>query len=141
MEEVGYRPIGTIHSEFKEQRGTPIQPNGANGAGGKVEVFEQYKEGLKDLSGFSHIYLLYHFHLSAKHQLKVKPFMDNEERGVFATRVPSRPNSIGMSIVKISRIENNIIFIEDVDVVDGTPLLDIKPFIPDFDNRETKKIN
>ena len=140
MEEIVFKPIGIIHSPFEETKGTPIQPEGARGVKGRVEVFEEYAEGLKDLKGFSHIILLYHFHQSKKSPLLVKPYMDNNFHGVFATRAPSRPNGIGLSIVKLERVNGNILFIEDVDIIDGTPLLDIKPYVPQFDIREVKSI-
>ena len=139
MNEIKYRPIGVIHSLFKEPEGTPIQPAGAEGIEGTVELFPKYAEGLKDLEGFSHIILLYHFHLSKGPSLKVRPYMDNEAHGVFAMRGPSRPNSIGISVVRLVRIEENILHIQDVDIVDGTPLLDIKPYVPEFDIREVEK--
>jgi len=139
MNEIKYKPIGVIHSPFKEPKGTPIQPAGAKGIEGMVEVFPEYAEGLKDVEGFSHIILIYHFHLSKRSLLKVKPYMDNEARGVFAMRGPSRPNPIGISIVRLVRIEENILYIQDVDIVDGTPLLDIKPYVPEFDIREVEK--
>jgi len=139
MNEIKYRPIGVIHSLFKEPEGTPIQPVGAKGIEGTVELFPKYAEGLKDLEGFSHIILIYHFHLSKDSSLKVKPYMDNEAHGVFAMRGPSRPNSIGISVVRLVRIEENILHIQDVDIVDGTPLLDIKPYVPEFDIREVEK--
>ena len=127
MNEIKYKPIGIIHSPFKEPKGTPIQPTAAKGIEGKVEVFPEYAEGLKDVKEFSHIILVCHFHLSKKPSLKVKPFMDDQMRGVFATRAPSRPNPIGISIVRLIKIEENILHVQDVDIIDGTPLLDIKP--------------
>jgi len=139
MNEIKYRPIGVIHSLFEEPEGTPIQPAGAEGIEGTVELFPKYAEGLKDLEGFSHIILLYHFHLSKGPSLKVRPYMDNEAHGVFAMRGPSRPNSIGISVVRLVRIEENILHIQDVDIVDGTPLLDIKPYVPEFGIREVEK--
>jgi len=139
MNEIKYKPIGIIHSPFKEPTGTPIQPAGARGIDGTVEVFSEYAEGLKDVEGFSHLILIYHFHLSEGAPLKVKPYMDNEAHGVFAMRGPSRPNPIGISIVRLARIEENILYIQDVDIVDGTPLLDIKPYVPEFDIREVEK--
>ena len=140
MTEIKYKPIGIIHSPFKEPKGTPIQPAGAKGIDGTVEVFPEYAEGLKDVEGFSHIILIYHFHLSKKSSLKVKPYLDNEVHGVFATRAPSRPNPIGISTVRLLRIEGNILYIQDVDIVDETPLLDIKPYVPEFDIREVERI-
>ncbi len=139
MNEIKYKPIGVVHSPFKEPKGTPIQPPGGKGIDGTVEVFPEYAEGLKDVEGFSHIILIYHFHLSKGLSLKVKPYMENELRGVFATRAPSRPNPIGISVVRLRRVEKNILHVRDVDVVDGTPLLDIKPYVPEFDVREVNK--
>jgi tRNA-Thr(GGU) m(6)t(6)A37 methyltransferase TsaA len=140
MNEIKYKPIGIIHSPFKEPQGTPIQPAGAKGTNGTVEIFLEYAEGLKDIEGFSHIILLYHFHLSKESALIAKPYMDNETHGVFAMRGPSRPNPIGISIVCLVRVEGNMLHIRDVDIVDGTPLLDIKPYIPEFDIREVQRI-
>ena len=136
MKEFIFKPIGTIHSPFKEPKGTPIQPTGAKNVEGTVTVFPEYSEGLKDLDGFSHIILLYCFHLSKGFSLKVKPFLDDEMHGVFSTRAPSRPNPIGLSIVQLNKIENEKLFIQGLDIVDGTPLLDIKPYVQDFDYRE-----
>lgn len=140
MEEIRYSPIGVIHSPFKEPKGVPIQPTAAKGVKGSVEVFEEYTEGLKDLEGFSHIILIYHFHLSKFFGLSVKPYMDENPHGVFATRAPSRPNSIGLSIIRLEKIEENFLFVEDIDIVEGTPVLDIKPFVPKFDIRDVDKI-
>ena len=137
---IKYKPIGIIHSPFKEPKGTPIQPTGAKNIDATVELFPEYVEGLKDLEGFSHIILIYHFHLSKHISLRVKPYMDDELRGVFATRAPSRPNPIGISVVRLVKVEGNILHIQDVDAVDGTPLLDIKPYVPEFDTREVYKI-
>ena len=111
----------------------PIQPKGALGVEGYVIVDEEYAAGLLDLDGFSHIYLLYSFHEAKRIELRVKPFMDKQTRGVFATRSPLRPNHIGISIVKLIKVESNKVFIEGVDVLDKTPLLDIKPYIEKFD--------
>jgi len=140
MNEIKYKPIGVIHSPFKEPKGTPIQPAAAKGINGIVEVFPEYTEGLKDIEGFSYIILLYHFHLSKGSILIAKPYMDNETHGVFAMRGPGRPNPIGISVVCLVKVEGNMLRIQDVDIVDGTPLLDIKPYIPEFDIREVKKI-
>ena len=139
MNEIQYKPIGVIHSPFKEPEGTPIQPAGAKGINGTVEIFPEYAEGLKDIEGFSHIILIYHFHLSRVTLLKAKPYMDNQLHGVFAMRGPSRPNPIGISAVRLVRIEDNILHIQDVDIVDETPLLDIKPYVPEFDVREAER--
>ncbi|HID71825.1 MAG TPA: tRNA (N6-threonylcarbamoyladenosine(37)-N6)-methyltransferase TrmO [Thermoplasmata archaeon] len=140
MDQIKYKPIGIIHSPFKEAKGTPIQPASGKGVKGKVEVFLEYAEGLKDLESFSHIILIYHFHLIKKSLLKVKPFMDDHLRGVFSTRAPSRPNPIGISTVRLLRVEGNLLHIQDMDIVDGTPLLDIKPYVTQFDGREVEEI-
>ena len=140
MNEIQYRPIGIVFSPFKEPKGTPIQPTAAKGINGKVEVFQEYAEGLLDIDGFSYIILLYHCHLVTGFSLKVKPFLDDKFHGVFATRAPRRPNSIGLSIVRLLRIEENIIHIQDVDIIDRTPLLDIKPYVPNFEITEEERI-
>jgi tRNA-Thr(GGU) m(6)t(6)A37 methyltransferase TsaA len=103
-------------------------------------VFPHYEQGLKDLEGFSHIILLYHFHLAGEPRLTVTPFMDSIPRGVFATRSPQRPNAIGISVVRLIKIEKNILCIQDIDIVDGTPLLDIKPYVQDFDRSDGVRI-
>ena len=140
MEEISYRPIGVIRSPYKETEGTPIQTTGAKGVGGTVEILPERAEGLKDLDGFSHIILIYHFHLSKGYSLTVKPFLDDTPRGVFATRAPKRPNAIGFSVVRLVKIEGATLHIEDVDIVDSTPLLDIKPYVPEFDAKEAERI-
>ena len=134
MKNIVYKPIGTIHSPFNDVNGAPIQPASAQGVEGSVEVFAEHADGLKDLDGFSHIILIYHFHRSVGYQLQVIPFLDNLIRGVFATRAPKRPNAIGLSVVKLTKIKGNTLYIEGVDVLEGTPLLDIKPYIPEFDS-------
>ncbi len=111
----------------------PIQPKGASGIKGYILINEKFIEGLQDLEGFSHIYLLYSFHKTTRTELLVTPFMDNQIRGVFSTRSPLRPNHIGISVVQLEKIEGNKIIIEDIDILDGTPLLDIKPYIEKFD--------
>jgi len=130
-----FTPIGTIHSPFTDPEGMPIQPTGAAGVMGEVAVFEDYAGGLRDLDGFSHVILLYVFHRSRGFDLQVVPFMDDALRGLFATRAPRRPNPIGLSVVRLERIEGAVLHIDGVDVLDGTPLLDIKPYVPDFDPR------
>ena len=130
-----YEPIGIIHTGMKEREGTPIQSSFGAEHRGRVEVYGQYTDGLSDLDGFSHAYLIYHFHNSSGYSLKVRPFLDEIERGVFATRAPRRPNPIGLSIVTILGIERNTVNFSGVDILDGTPLLDIKPYIGDFDTR------
>lgn len=130
---ITYEPIGTIHSPFQDLEDMPIQPAGAKGIQGTVEIAPLYGEGLIDLEGFSHLMLLYHFHLVHEYQLTVTPFLDDQPHGVFATRAPKRPNPIGLSIVKLVKREELILFIENVDILDQTPLLDIKPYVPEFD--------
>ena len=130
---IEFEPIGIIHTPFTKPEGMPIQPAGAVGVQGTVEIFEEFRPGLKDLEGFSHLILLYHFHRSRSFKLQVVPYMDTELRGLFATRAPRRPNPIGLSVVKLERIEDEILFVCNVDMLEGTPLLDIKPYVPDFD--------
>lgn len=131
--DIVYRPIGIIHSPFRERSGMPIQPTAENSAPGTVEVFEAFAEGLEDVDGFSHVFLLYHLHEVRRVALTVTPFLDTHERGVFATRAPTRPNPIGLSIVALVRREGPVLHVADIDVLDGTPLLDIKPYVPEFD--------
>ena len=140
MKDIHYSPIGVIRSPFKETTGMPIQPTGAQGIQGTVEIALDYADGLKDLEGFSHIHLIYHFHLSAGFSLGVKPYLDDAMRGVFATRAPKRPNALGLSVVRLVAVEGRTLHIEDVDIVDGTPLLDIKPYVPEFDGRAAERI-
>ena len=128
-----YKPIGTIRTPFKELAGMPIQPTGAADVSGRVLVDPAYAPGLQDLEGFSHLILLYHFHRSEGFELKVIPFMDDRQRGLFATRAPRRPNPIGLSVVNLIRCEGRILHIRGIDVLDATPLLDIKPYVPMFD--------
>lgn len=136
MKEYIVKPIGIIRSPHVESSQTPIQPVFAKGIPGTVEVFPEHVDGLMDLDKFSHIYLFYYFDRAKAIKLKVKPYLEDELRGIFATRAPQRPNKIGISVVKLLKIENNILFIEDVDILDGTPLLDIKPYIARFDTRD-----
>ena len=138
--EIKYQSIGTIHSPFKDIEGMPIQPAGAANVQGTVEVLPELAEGLKDLEGFSHIILLYHFHRVRETKLVVIPFMDSEPHGVFATRAPKRPNPIGLAIVKLVGIEGNVLYIENVDILDGTPLIDIKPYVPEFDRPPVERV-
>jgi tRNA-Thr(GGU) m(6)t(6)A37 methyltransferase TsaA len=130
--EITFRPIGVIHSPFTDKQDTPIQPTRSR-AVGHVLVDAEYGEGLKDIEGFSHLILLYVFHQSDGFSLSVRPFLDDQSRGLFATRYPFRPNAIGLSVVRLLSRQANQLEIEGVDVLDGTPLLDIKPYVPDFD--------
>ena len=137
---VTYKPIGTIRTPFKDLKEMPIQPTSDASGVGVIEVFPEFTDALKDLEGFSHIYLLYHFHKVHQANLTVTPFLDSTPRGIFATRAPNRPNPIGLSLVKLVRIENNLVHIEGVDVLDQTPLLDIKPYVPDFEHPQDVRI-
>jgi tRNA-Thr(GGU) m(6)t(6)A37 methyltransferase TsaA len=127
-------PIGIIHSPYTELEGMPIQAS-CSKAKGVVEVNPEYAKGLQDLEGFSHIFLLYAFHKSSGYSLIVKPFLDDQLHGLFATRYPARPNPLGLSVVRLIARHGNTLEIEGVDVLDGTPLLDIKPYVPEFDIR------
>ncbi len=138
--QIVFKPIGTIHSPFQEPVGVPIQPRAAAGVRGKVVLDPIYKDGLKDLEGFSHLILIFYFHRSGEGNLQVKPFLDDELRGVFATRAPRRPNRIGISVVKLLKVVGTTLEVENLDIVDGTPLLDIKPYIPDFDHDEDVRV-
>jgi tRNA-Thr(GGU) m(6)t(6)A37 methyltransferase TsaA len=139
MKEIRYTSIGVVRSPFKDVKGMPIQTVAAKGIGGTIELKPEYEDGLKDLEGFSHIILLYHFHHCQGYTLNVQPFMDDHMRGVFATRAPQRPNAIGISVVKLVEVRGCTIFVEDIDIADGTPLLDIKPYVPEFDVRAVQR--
>ena len=129
-----FLPIGSIHSPFTEITGMPIQPTGARGIRGSVEIFPEYTEGLRDLEGFSHLILIYAFHRNPSYRLTVVPFLDTTPRGVFATRAPRRPNAIGLSTVRLIEVNGTTLVVENVDILDGTPLLDLKPSVPAFDS-------
>lgn len=131
--EVTFRPIGVIRSPHTAAEKTPIQPAYAQDCAGRAEIFAEFTAGLRDLDGFSHLYLLYHFDRATPMKLTVKPFLQDVERGVFATRAPCRPNPIGLSIVRLVRREGHVLHLEGVDILDGTPLLDIKPYTARFD--------
>jgi tRNA-Thr(GGU) m(6)t(6)A37 methyltransferase TsaA len=135
-----YKPIGYIYTPFEEVKGMPIQPTGAAGVAGRIEVNPLFLSEIKDLEGFSHIFLLYHLHLVKDFKLMVKPFLDTQERGIFATRSPVRPNAIGLSVLKLTGIEGTTVWVENVDILNGTPVLDIKPYVPDFDIWPADKI-
>jgi tRNA-Thr(GGU) m(6)t(6)A37 methyltransferase TsaA len=129
-----YSPIGTIHSPFHDLSGMPIQPLSESSGPGTIVILPELTPGLQDLEGFSHIILIYHLHLSLRDTLTVTPFLDSKPHGVFATRAPHRPNPIGISVVKLIRVKENILYVENLDVLDGTPLLDVKPYVPEFDS-------
>ncbi len=132
--------IGIVHSRFTEQEGTPIQGKMAPEETAEVEIFDEFVEGLKDLDGFSHIYLIYRFDRIEKTANLVKPYLDTEVRGVFSTRSPRRPNPIGLTVVRLASVNGNRIKVSGVDLLDKTPIIDIKPYIPDFDQHEPEKI-
>lgn len=130
------RFIGVIHSPHSSADKTPIQPTYATGIQGTAELHPEYEEGLIDLDGFSHVWLIYLFDRAGEPRLTVKPFLEDVAHGVFATRAPCRPNPIGLSLVRLVRREGRVLHLEDVDILDGTPLLDIKPYVTRFDTRE-----
>ncbi|MBN2290444.1 MAG: tRNA (N6-threonylcarbamoyladenosine(37)-N6)-methyltransferase TrmO [Candidatus Glassbacteria bacterium] len=132
-DKISLRLIGLVHSPFTEQPGTPIQPSLAGGAEGWAEVYPEYEAGLKDLEGFERVWLIYWFDRAGPAKLEVTPYLDRETHGVFSTRAPTRPNKIGLSSVKLLRREGCRLFLAGVDILDNTPLLDIKPYVPDFD--------
>jgi len=133
---IQFQKIGTLYSPYKTLGNIPIQPKWAKGVKGKVIIDPQFVAGLQDLDGFSHIYLLCYLHQVGPYQLIVRPPLDNKPHGVFASRAPSRPNPISLSVVKLLAVEDNVLFIENVDLLDGTPVLDIKPYSPTFETDE-----
>ena len=143
MERLTLEPVGIIHSEHREHAQTPIQPVCAQGSGGRVEIFPRFAEALDDIEGFSHLHLIYWLHragevvssVAGPSPLKVIPYLDDVPRGVFATRAPVRPNPLGLSLVRLLERRGNVLVVEDLDVLDGTPLLDIKPYVEKFDLR------
>lgn len=138
-QKICFQPIGYIRTPHHSIARMPVQPNGAFEIEGIIELKQEYMEGLVDLDGFSHLILIYHFHLINEHRLQVIPFMDDKPHGIFATRSPARPNPIGMSTVRLKKIKNNLLYFIGADMVDGTPLLDIKPFFPNYDNQTDVK--
>ena len=137
--EIKLKPIGIIHTPYKEPKEMPIQGTFKKGVSGRIDIFSGYKQGLQDIEGFSHIILIYYFDRSKEEQLVGKPFLEDETHGIFAIRSPHRPNHIGLSIVKLERVVKNTITFSEVDILDGTPLLDIKPYVSYFDSRENVK--
>jgi len=132
--EISVTPIGVVHSPYQTPDGMPIQAAFSE-AVGTLEIYADYVEGLRDLAGFDYLILLYRFHLALKEPLRVKPFLDDEPRGVFATRAPTRPNRIGLSVVRLLGIRGNVLDIGNIDIISGTPVIDIKPYVPAFDSR------
>ena len=140
MKTVSYRPIGIIHSPFKKNIGVPRQAIGASDIKGSIEIFDDFSVGLKDLDGFSHIVVIFHLHMVKVASLKASPPWNGKEHGVFATRSPYRPNPIGVSVVGLESIDKNILHISGIDMADGSPVLDIKPYVPDLNPTEDVRI-
>jgi len=135
-----YEPIGLLRTPHKEVKGMPIQPLGALGVPGTIEVFEPFRQGLAGLEGFSRILVLYHLHKMTGYDLMVKPYLGDSMQGVFATRSPRRPNPIGITVLKLTGVGEGLLFVENVDMLDETPVLDIKPYVPDFDVWDAERI-
>ncbi len=133
QKDIKFKPIGIIHSPFKDVKDIPKQPYEGEGINGTIEIFPEFIEGLKGLEKFTHIIIIFNFHLSHNFDLRVVPYNEKQIRGIFATRSPRRPNQIGMSIVRLTSINKNILNISNIDIIDGTPLLDIKPFVKEMD--------
>jgi tRNA-Thr(GGU) m(6)t(6)A37 methyltransferase TsaA len=137
--EIKLKPIGIIRTPYKDAEKVPIQGRFEKSARGRIKLFPKYKPGLKDIEGFSHLILIYYFHKAGREKLIAKPFLEDEFHGIFAIRSPMRPNHIGISVVKLEKVRNNVITFSEVDMLDGTPLLDIKPFISHYDSRKNVK--
>jgi tRNA-Thr(GGU) m(6)t(6)A37 methyltransferase TsaA len=136
MDQITVQPIGVIHSPYKDTKGIPIQGTFDDKVEAWIELRDGYAGGLKDLDGFSHAVLIYYFHRSHREEIEGRPFLEQEKHGIFAIRSPHRPNHIGLSVVKIKSIQDNRMHFTEVDVLDGTPLLDIKPYVKYFDSRD-----
>ncbi len=134
-----FEPVGVVHSPYKEKKDAPIQPRFSD-TEGEIEIFEEFADGLKDIDGFSHIWVLFEFHRSEGFDLHVRPYLDDELRGVFACRTPRRPNPIGMSLVRLVGRSGNILKISGLDMLNGSPVLDIKPYVNTFDEEEDVRI-
>lgn len=139
MDSIKLTPIGVIHTPYAEPKDMPIQGRFKDDVVGWIELKDEYLPGLRDLDGFSHIILIYHFHRSTVEQLQARPYLEQETRGIFSIRSPHRPNHLGLSVVKLQRIEGNRVYFTEVDMLDGTPLLDIKPYVEHFDRRDDVK--
>lgn len=137
---IRFEPIGYVSTPYTDISDMPIQSVAAKGVAGRIELLPDYVEGLADVEGFSYLWLIYHLHQTSQGGLTVTPFLDNRPHGIFATRSPRRPNAIGLSVVRLTGVEGSVLHIEDVDILDGTPLLDIKPFVPAFDHRDAERI-
>ena len=137
--EIVVKPIGIIYTPYKDVKGMPIQGRFEKNAKGQIEIFPEYIQGLKDIEGFSHVILIYYFDKAKEEKVVGKPFLEDEPHGIFAIRSPMRPNHIGLSIVKVEKVEENKIIFSEVDILNNTPLLDIKPYVSHFDSREDVK--
>jgi tRNA-Thr(GGU) m(6)t(6)A37 methyltransferase TsaA len=137
--QIAYTPIGYFNTPFNDIKGMPIQPIGAEHVEGRIEVLPEYQEGLRDLEGFSHVYVLYHLHEIAGYDLTVKPFLDTEDHGIFATRSPKRPNPIGLSVMRLKEVHEDSVVLGCVDVLNRTPVIDIKPYVADFDRCDANR--
>lgn len=135
-----FKAVGIVESRFEQQAGTPIQGKMAPKETACIRIFDEFAAGLKDIEGFSYIYVFFKFDRASEAKLLVKPYLDTIERGVFATRSPLRPNPLGMTIVKLERVESNCLYVSGVDILNGSPVIDIKPYIPDFDQHNPDKI-
>ena len=138
-EKIEFKSLGIVESPFEQQLGTPIQGRMAPETSARIRIFAEYAAGLKDLEGFSHIYVFFKFDRAAAGQLLVRPYLDTVEHGVFATRSPLRPNPLGMTIVRLERIEGNCLYVSGIDILNGSPVIDIKPYVPEFDHFEPEK--
>ena len=136
---ITYRPIGLIHSPYEQKTGVPIQGSLSENSLGTMEIFPEFADGLKDVEGFSHLVLLYHMHRVERFELLCKPFLQNKEHGIFAVRAPCRPNPIGFSVVRLEKRDGRILHISEVDILNQTPLLDIKPWVSRFDSRQNTR--
>jgi tRNA-Thr(GGU) m(6)t(6)A37 methyltransferase TsaA len=140
MDNVLCRPIGAVKSRFTDPTGMPIQTAGVPDETARIEVLPEFAAGLRDIEGFDYLILITHLHRAAHERLQVIPFLDDTPHGVFATRAPTRPNRLGLSIVKLLRVEGHVLHFAGNDMLDGTPVLDIKPYVPRFDVRQTERI-
>jgi len=140
VQTIQYYPVGRIVSPFKDTVGVPRQAAGARDVGAKIEVFEEFTAGLRDLDGFSHIVVVFHFHMVTRSSLTAHPPWDKGDHGVFATRSPYRPNPTGVSIVRLDGVDGSVLQISGVDMIDGSPVLDIKPYIPELNPSGSVKV-
>lgn len=139
-ETITFKTVGVVESRFEQQAGTPIQGRLAPEEIARIIIFDEFADAVKDLEGFSHIYVFFKFDRASEKKLRVKPYLDTVERGVFSTRSPLRPNPLGMTIVRLDRVEGNVLHISGVDILNNSPVIDIKPYIPDFDHQNPEKI-